>query len=127
MKHGDLTSIIISICIKVHQALGPGLLESVYEAAVCFELTKLGIPFKRQQGVAVIYEEVKLDLGFRADLIVDNSVIVEFKSIETVSPVHPKTLLTYLRLTQLEVGLLINFNVVLLRDGITRLVNDRKG
>lgn len=105
MKHGDLTSIIISICIKVHQALGPGLLESVYEAAVCFELTKLGIPFKRQQGVAVIYEEVKLDLGFRADLIVDNSVIVEFKSIETVSPVHPKTLLTYLRLTQLEVGL----------------------
>lgn len=127
MKHGDLTSIIISICIKVHQALGPGLLESVYEAAVCFELTKLGIPFKRQQGVAVIYEEVKLDLGFRADLIVDNSVIVEFKSIVTVSPVHPKTLLTYLRLTQLEVGLLINFNVVLLRDGITRLVNDRKG
>jgi len=126
MKHGELTSILISICIKVHEALGPGLLESVYEEVICYELTKLGIPFSRQQGIAFYYEDVKMDIGFRADILVDTSVIMELKSTESINPVHAKTVLTYLRLSGVEVGLLINFNVVLLKDGITRLVQDRK-
>jgi GxxExxY protein len=124
MKYEELTAQILGICIKVHAKLGPGLLESVYEEAICYELDKAGIAYKRQQGIAAMYEGVKLDVGFRADLIVDNKVIVELKSIETIAPVHSKTLLTYMRLTNLEVGLLINFNVVLLKNGITRLVDD---
>lgn len=126
MKHQDITSSIIGICIKVHQALGPGLLESVYEAAICHELSKLGIPYSRQQPIPVIYDDVQLELGFRADIIVEGKVILELKSVETIAPVHPKILLTYMRLTNIEVGLLINFNEVLLRDGITRLVLDSK-
>ena len=126
MKHESLTSIIIGICIKVHEYLGPGLLESVYEEVICYELTKLGISFKRQQGIPVIYEEIKLDIGFRADVIIEGKVVLEIKSVETMAPVFVKTVLTYLRLTEIEVGLLINFNVVLLRDGITRLVLDRR-
>jgi GxxExxY protein len=126
MTHGEITSILISICIKVHEALGPGLLESVYEEVICYELTKMGIPFKRQQGITFIYEEVKMDIGFRADILVDNSVLMELKSTESIAPVHSKTVLTYLRLSGFEVGLLINFNVALLKDGITRLVQDRK-
>ena len=126
MKHGELTSILISICIKAHEALGPGLLESVYEEVICYELTKMGIPFKRQQGITFFYEEVKMDIGFRADILVDNSVLMELKSTESIAPVHSKTVLTYLRLSGFEVGLLINFNVALLKDGITRLVQDRK-
>ena len=124
MKHQDLTSTIIGICIKVHQALGPGLLESVYEAAICHELSKLGISFSRQQAIPVIYDDVKLELGFRADIIVEGKVILELKSVEVLAPVHPKILLTYMRLANIEVGLLINFNEVLLKNGITRLVLD---
>ena len=126
MKHQEITSTIIGICIKVHQTLGPGLLESVYEMAICHELAKRGILFSRQQAIPVIYDGIKLELGFRADIIVENKVILELKSIETISPVHPKILLTYMRLTNIEVGLLVNFNEVLLRDGITRLVLDAK-
>jgi GxxExxY protein len=124
MKYEVLTKQIIGICIKVHRKIGPGLLESVYEEAICYELDKAGLSYKRQQGIAVVYEEVKLDVGFRADIIVENKVIVELKSIETIAPVHSKTLLTYMRLTNLEVGLLINFNVLLLKKGITRLLDD---
>lgn len=80
MKHGELTSILISICIKVHETLGPGLLESVYEECICYELTKLGIPFLRQQGISFYYDDVKMDIGFRADILVDNTVIMELKS-----------------------------------------------
>jgi len=124
MKHEELTSAIIGICIKVHEILGPGLLESVYEEAICYELDKARLTHKRQQGIVAVYEGVKLDVGFRADLIVENKVIVELKSIEVIAPVHAKTLLTYMRLTHLEIGLLINFNVALLKNGITRLVDD---
>lgn len=126
MKHGELTSRIIGICIQVHDTLGPGLLESVYEEAVCHELLNAGIAFKRQQAIPVIYGNVKLELGFRADVIVDGKVILELKSVEAVAPVHSKTVLTYMRLTKIEVGLLINFNVALLKDGITRLIDDRR-
>ena len=126
MKHEELTSRIIGICIKVHSLLGPGLLESVYEEALCYELSRKGINFLRQQGVKVNYEDVQLGIGFRADVIVENTIVLELKSVETVAPVHAKTVITYLRFTGIEVGLLINFNVALLKDGITRLVRDNK-
>ena len=124
MKNEELTSRIIGICIKVHSILGPGLLESVYEEALCFELTRQGFNFLRQQGVKVNYEDVQLGLGFRADVIVENTIVLELKSVEAVAPVHAKTVITYLKFTGIEVGLLINFNVALLKDGITRLIRD---
>ncbi len=126
MKHEELTSRIIGICIKVHGELGPGLLESVYEEAICYELLKNNVEFKRQQGIRVKYEDMNMGMGFRADIIVENKVMVEIKSIETLAPVHAKILLTYLRLSEIEVGLLINFKVALLKDGITRLILDKK-
>ena len=126
MKHEDLSSRIIALCIKVHSVLGPGLLESVYEEALCLELKKANINYLRQQGIKVQYEDENLGLGFRADLIIEGVLLLELKSVESITPVFAKTVLTYLRFTGIEVGLLINFNVVLLRDGITRLVLDRK-
>ena len=126
MKHAELTSRIIALCIKVHSELGPGLLESVYEQAIAYELLKHDIGFKRQQGIEVMYDDVSMGIGFKADLIIENIVIVEIKSVDNVTPVFCKILLTYLRLSQIEVGLLINFNVLVLRDGITRLVLDKR-
>lgn len=124
MKHAALSSQLIGICIKVHTKLGPGLLESIYEEVVCYELTQRGIPFRRQQGMKVVYEEVYMGIGYRADIIVEDKIIMELKSSEAIHPVHYKTLLTYLRLSEIEVGLLINFNVAVLKDGIYRLVQD---
>lgn len=126
MKHAELTSRVIGICIKVHSVLGPGLLESVYEEAVCYELTKNGIPFKRQHGVPVMYEDALMDIGFRADVIVDDKVVLELKSVDVMPPVFFKITLTYMRFTEIEVGLLINFKVNYLTKGINRLVLDRK-
>lgn len=123
MNENELSKIVVDICFKIHSTLGPGLLESVYEEILCYELTKRGIPFTRQQGIPVVYEEVELDLGFRSDIIVMNRVLVELKSIEAVAYVHKKVTLTYLKLTQLKLGLLINFNQALIKDGITRIVN----
>ena len=123
MTENEIAKILVNIFVKVHKVLGPGLLESVYEAAICYELGMVGLKFQRQQGIEVIYEKVKMDLGFRADIIIENKVIVEIKSIETLAPVHHKQLLTYLRLTDLKLGLLVNFNIALIKDGITRIVN----
>lgn len=123
MSENEISKMLVDIFLKVHRALGPGLLESVYEEAICYELSEAAINFKRQQGIAVMYEGVKMDLGFRADIVVENKVIVELKSVETLAPVHHKTLLTYLRLTNMRLGLLVNFNVELIRDGIKRVVN----
>lgn len=124
MSENEIAKILVDIFLKVHKKLGPGLLESVYEAAICYELKKLGINFSRQQGIRVVYEEVAVDLGFRSDIIVENKVIIEIKSIEALAPVHHKQLLTYLRLTNLKLGLLVNFNVELIKNGITRVVNN---
>jgi GxxExxY protein len=124
MTENDISKILVDIFIKVHSNLGPGLLESVYEAAICYELDKLGIEYQRQQGIQVWYEDVKMDLGFRADIIVEQKVIVEIKSVEAITPVFFKTLLTYLRLTDKKLGLLTNFNVALMKNGITRIVNN---
>ncbi len=107
----------------MHNVLGPGLLESVYEQAMVYELTKEGHKVKTQLGIPVRYEEVYLDIGFRLDLLVDDLVIVELKSVETVLKVHYKQLLTYLRLTDKRLGLLINFNDVALKNSITRIIN----
>ena len=123
MKENEISKILVDVFIKVHSGLGPGLLESVYETAICYELTKRGLNYTKQQGISVYYDSVKMDMGFRADIIVENKVIIEVKSIETILPVHHKTLLTYLRLTNMKLGLLVNFNVNLVKNGITRLVN----
>ena len=109
---------------EVYNNLGPGLLESVYETALAFELQKMGREVKRQVGVPLVYENVKMDLGFRLDLLVDNRVVVEIKSVEQLAPVHFKQLLTYLRLTNLKLGLLVNFNTDSLEENIIRIVNN---
>ena len=124
MTENELAKIVVELCLKIHKALGPGLLESVYEEVLCYELTKLGVEFKRQQGIAIVYEDIKMDLGFRADLIIEGKLIVELKSVDIVAPVHYKTLLTYLRLTNKKLGLMINFNVELIKDGIRRVANN---
>ena len=103
--------------------LGPGLLESVYETVLSYELTRRGLQVARQQAIPVVYENVRMDEGFRADLIVEDKVIVEIKSVEALGHVHRKHLLTYLRLADKRLGLLINFNTALIKDGITRIVN----
>jgi GxxExxY protein len=124
MTENEISKILVDIFIKVHSKLGPGLLESVYEAAICYELDKLGINYQRQPGIQVKYEDVKLDLGFRADIIVEQKVIVEIKSVELITPLFFKILLTYLRLTNKKLGLLANFNVSLMKNGITRIANN---
>lgn len=124
MEINDITGIIIEEAIKIHNDLGPGLLESVYEELLNYRLTKRGFIIQRQMPIPVYYEEVKMDIGFRSDLIVENKVIVEIKSVENIAAVHPKILLTYLKLTGITVGLLINFNESVLKNGIKRIVNN---
>lgn len=113
----------VDICFKIHRLYGPGLFESVYEEIFCYEWSKTGIPFEKQKGIPLVHEQIKLDIGFRADLIIDNKVIIELKSIELLAPVHYKQLLTYLKLTNIKLGLLVNFNVNLIKNGIHRIVN----
>ncbi len=124
MTENEISRIIVDKCLKIHRALGPGLLESVYEEVLSYELMKDDLKCKRQVGIPVIYEDIKMDLGFRADMIVEGKVIIELKSVENVLPVHKKQLLTYLKLTNMKLGLLINFNVPLIKDGIKRIVNN---
>jgi GxxExxY protein len=124
MDENELSRVGVDCCYKIHTSLGPGLLESVYEHLLSYELAKQNLYIKRQQGIPVIYEDVKMDLGFRADIIVENKLIIEIKSIEAVAPVHKKQLLTYLKLTDLKLGLLVNFNEALIKTGIHRVVNN---
>lgn len=124
MHENEISGIIIDCSLKIHKILGPGLLESVYQAALAYELRKRGLNVVVEQPIPVVYEDVKLEVGFRADLIVENKVVVEIKSIEAIAPVHSKILLTYLRLTEKKLGLLINFNVNLIKDGIKRVVDN---
>ena len=124
MTRGDISSRIIGAAISVHRQLGPGLLESAYEACLAYELEKLGFLVQRQKAVPLIYGTVKLECGFRADLVVDGKVIVEIKCKETLHPVDSAQLLSHLRLLNIQVGLLMNFHVVQLKDGIKRMVNN---
>lgn len=117
-----LTREIISAAMEVHRTLGPGLLESAYQACLCHELNLRNISFLQQVELPVIYKEIKLDCGYRIDLIVNDHVVVELKSVQEILPVHEAQLLTYLRLTNKRVGLLINFNVAVLKNGIKRRV-----
>jgi len=119
----DISYRIIGLAMRVHRRLGPGLLEAVYEACLCHELGRACMPFQRQAAIPVMYDDVRLDCGYIADIIVDHQVILEIKSVERVLPVHEAQLLTYLRLSQCPIGLLINFNTVSLTDGITRRVS----
>ena len=123
MSENEIARIIVDVAFKTHTTLGPGLLESVYESAFSYELTKRGLKVLRQVGIPIVYESIRLEEGFRADLIVEDKVIVEIKSVEAIAPVHKKQLLTHLRLADKRLGLLINFNVALIKDGITRIAN----
>lgn len=123
MSVNEISRIIVDVAYKIHIKLGPGLLESVYEAIMCHELIKRGLKVERQKPIPVIWDEIYLDIGFRSDLVVEDKVIVELKSVETLSKVHSKQILTYLKITNTKLGLLINFNEALIRDGIYRIVN----
>ena len=123
MTENAIAKEIVDAAFQIHTKLGPGLLESVYDAVLAFELGRRGLRTTRQQPIPVVYENIRIDTGFRADLVVEDKVIVEVKSVELLAPVHKKQLLTYLRLADKRLGLLINFQVTLIKDGITRIVN----
>lgn len=124
MEENDLSYNIRGAAFKVHTELGPGLLESVYETALSYELKQKGYDIKNQVGVPMIYADIKMDVGFRLDILVNNLVIVEIKSVESLSDIHHKQLLTYLKLSNKKLGLLINFNSSSLKDSIIRIVNN---
>lgn len=119
-----ITETIIGVAIGIHKALGPGLLESAYEACMVYDLTQAGLWVEQQKSLPVVYREVKLECGYRLDLLVEKEVIVEIKSIERFLPIHKAQLMSYLKLADCKVGLLINFNVEILKDGIQRVVNN---
>jgi GxxExxY protein len=124
MDENAIAKLIVDAAYRIHKELGPGLFESVYESVLDHELSnEYGLYVRRQPTLPVIWKEVKLDLGFKPDMIVENKVITELKSVETLMPVHYKQLLTYLKLTGLKLGLLINFNEALIKNGIKRVVN----
>ncbi len=124
MTENEISKIAVDLCFKIHKQYGPGLFEIVYEEIFCYELSKAGILFTKQQGIPLVHEEIRMDTGFRADVIIENKVIVELKSVEALAPVHYKQVLTYLKLTNLRLGLLVNFNVALIKDGIHRIANN---
>ena len=126
MTENEIAKIIVDAAFQIHKKIGPGLLETVYEVVLAHALKRRGLKVERQVPVAILFDGIKFNEGFRADLIVEDKVIVELKSVEKVIPVHKKQLLTYLRLTDKKLGLLINFGSELIRDGISRVVNGLK-
>ncbi len=124
MEENEIAKIIVETVFRIHKELGPGLFESVYESVLDYELAnEYGLYVLRQPVLPVVWKEIKLDLGFKPDMIIENKVIIELKSVEILLPVHYKQLLTYLKLTNLKLGLLINFNEALIKNGIKRIVN----
>ncbi|MGD8227795.1 MAG: GxxExxY protein [Desulfobacteraceae bacterium] len=126
MDINELSNKIIGAAIEVHRALGPGLLESAYEECMCHELTLRSLSYERQKNLPVVFKEKKLDCGYRLDIVVERTIILELKSCEKIEPIHKAQLLTYLKLSGLHLGLLLNFNTPLMRDGIFRIVNELK-
>ncbi|MFM2363954.1 MAG: hypothetical protein RLZZ316_2856 [Bacteroidota bacterium] len=124
MNENEISKVVVDLCFRIHKQYGPGLFESVYEEIFCYELGKTGLQFKRQHPVPLIHEEIKMEVGFRADVIVAEKVIVELKSIDALADVHYKQVLTYLKLSGCKLGLLVNFNTPLIKDGIHRIVNN---
>ena len=122
MEINKITEIVIGCAIEVHRQLGPGLLESAYEECLCFELQKVGLKFERQKPVPVIYKEIKLDCGYRIDVLVENCVVLELKTVECFNPVHEAQVLTYMKFANKNIGLLINFYVAVLKNGIKRYI-----
>jgi GxxExxY protein len=123
MNENELAKIVFELGLKVHKNLGPGLLESSYEECLFYEINKLGIKVEKQMALPLIYEEVKLDIGYRIDLIVENKLIIEIKSVEALNDLHMAQILTYLKLSNCKLGLLINFNSVLFKNGVKRVIN----
>jgi GxxExxY protein len=124
LKLNELTEVIIGLAIKVHKKLGPGFLESVYQAGLAYELQKANISFEKEKALPVIYEDIRLDIGFRCDFLIDGRLLVECKAIKELTPVDEAQVINYLKVTKMKVGLLINFNVPLLKNGIKRFVNN---
>ena len=123
MTENELSRIVFEGGLKVHRALGAGLLESAYEECLYYELAKSGVYVEKQKGLPLIYNDIKLDIGYRIDLIVENKLIVEVKSVEAIVDIHMAQILTYLKLSGCKLGLLINFNTVLFKDGVKRVIN----
>ncbi len=125
MIDNELTHRVIGCAMKVHSALGPGLLESAYEECLAFELTRSSILFERQKPMPLVYDNVKLDCGYRIDILIEEKLVLELKAVEALNDVHLAQILTYLKLSNCELGLLINFNVVRLKDGLRRIINGK--
>ena len=123
MTENEISKIVFESALKVHKALGPGLLESAYEECLFYELKKSNLKVEKQKALPLIYEEVKLDVGYRIDLMIEDKFIIEVKSVETLNDVHLAQVLTYLRLSDCRLGLLINYNVKLLKEGVRRVIN----
>jgi GxxExxY protein len=123
MHENDISSIILGCAIEVHKQLGPGLLESAYEACLVYELKNKGLKVAQQQALPVVYKDIKLEAGYRIDILVEETVIIEIKSTDALADIHFAQVLTYLKLKELKLGLLINFNTVLLKDGVKRVMN----
>lgn len=124
MKENELSRIIVNLCFEIHTKLGHGLLESVYEAILVYELTEMGLKVERQKSLPVIWNDITMSIGFRADIIVENLVLIEIKSVAEIAQVHLKQVLTYLKITGLKLGLLVNFNEPLIKNGIKRIANN---
>lgn len=124
MTENELSKVIVNKCYELHTQLGPGLFESVYEEILNHERRQEGLHVERQKAIPVVWKGLGMELGFRADLVVENKVLIEIKSIENTIPVHQKQVLTYLRLTGMKLGLLVNFNEALIKDGVQRIVNN---
>jgi GxxExxY protein len=120
METNQITEKIIGCAINVHKCLGPGLLESAYEECMVFELKNAGLKIERQKSIPVVYKEIKLDCGYRIDILVENTVLIELKNVEALNPVHEAQILTYMKFAEKRTGLLINFNVTLLKNGLKR-------
>lgn len=123
MRQNELTGVIVDCCYRIHTKLGPGLFEAVYAEILKYELTRARIAYRTEVPLPVVWEELKLEKGYRADFIIEEKVLLELKSVESLAPVHYKQVLTYIKLANLKVGLLINFNESLIKDGIHRIVN----
>lgn len=123
MTENELSKIVFECGLKVHRALGPGLLESAYEECLFYELNKTGLYIEKQKGLPLIYNEVKLDIGYRIDIILENKLIIEVKAVDALNDIHLAQILTYLKLSGCKLGLLINFNSVLFKDGVKRIIN----
>lgn len=124
MTENEISKIVVDCAIKIHKNLGPGLLESAYEECMYYELKKIGLTVDKQKALPLVYEDIKLEIGYRIDLIIENKVVVEIKSVDTLNDVHLAQILTYIKLSECKLGLLINFNVAFLKNGIRRVVNN---